>query len=110
MAFKVQEIPFSEFKTMDSDQQIESFTSSICAACDQMFKRYCVEDKIKVKWWTPELTLKRRLVRRLRNKFQRARSRNDDDTELHRTRLRQAERDYKQDRPSEERRVATVCN
>jgi len=63
---------------------------------DRMFERPRKVNLKHVKWWTHELTMKRRSVRTLRKRFQRARAASTDDAAQLRIKYRRSMSEYKQ--------------
>jgi len=61
---------------MNVDSMVTFLNGAIERVNDLSFERSRKVNRKKVKWWTRELNVKRRMTRRLRRRFQRARSSN----------------------------------
>ncbi|KAM8701632.1 hypothetical protein ACLKA7_005239, partial [Drosophila subpalustris] len=68
------QVDLGSFRALSVDEQVVLVNRWMTSANDRMFERHRKVNLKRVKWWTRELTLKRRSVRTLRKRFQRARS------------------------------------
>ena len=90
-----------DFRALTIDDQVSKIDQWMCTVNDALLGR-CRKTRLsKVKWWTPELDMMRRNVRRLRKRFQRARSSNAED-------LPQREADYRVARKTYNDRIVRV--
>lgn len=89
-------VPLHEFRTRSISQQIALIGDWVERVNDTLLARYRRVDRNGVKWWTRDLTVKRRSLRRLRIRFQRARVAGDSDVSQHRDRYRVSLREYKE--------------
>lgn len=71
--------PLTDFRAMTIDDQIAQIDTWMVTVNDTLLGRRREARPGKVKWWTPELDMMRRNVRRLRRYFQRARRSNAED-------------------------------
>ncbi len=92
----VLEIPLSEFEDFGVDEQISRLYDVVWEVNNSVLGKFESFRVRKLKWWTKELTMKRRAVRRLRRKFQRARQSNSDGLSQIRYEFSCVMRDYKQ--------------
>ena len=71
----------NDFKRMNVDQHILMLDGINGTANDDLCRRYHRKSRQRIKRWTLELSRKRRLVRQLRERFQKAREVSAENTE-----------------------------
>lgn len=72
----VDEVPLADFAAMDIDSQVSCLTGILQGVNDQVLGTPRIANRKKLKWWNSELNTKRKEVRRLRRRLQRARRSN----------------------------------
>ena len=79
----VSSIPLQDFASLTSREQVALLEGAVEVVCDNLFDRCQPAQPRKLKWWTLELERKKRLVRSLRKRFQRARRVSSDELPQH---------------------------
>jgi len=90
------QVDLDTFRALSVDEQVACVSRWLTCVNDRMFERTRKVNLRHVKWWTHELTLKRRSVRTLRKRFQRARIASTDDAAQLRIDYRRCMNEYKQ--------------
>lgn len=88
-------VPVDVFRRWTADEQIAFINESVQRVNDNLLQRCRKKTLRRLRWWTRELTLKRREVRRLRKRFQRAKRTDAGDLDEHRSAYRSCLAVYK---------------
>lgn len=92
---KTEDLPLNVFECLGVDDQVSKINEWVTSVNDDMFERYRKVNPKRVKWWSRDLSEKRKCVRRLRKQFQRARANGRENVPQLRVAYQRCMREYK---------------
>ena len=92
---RLESMPLSVFENLSIDVKLDRLNECVWDVNDLLFRRFRKENRKRISWWTSELNEARKLLRRFRKRFQRARACDGNFSEL-RAEFRRKTAEYKQ--------------
>lgn len=79
---KITELPLTEFNNLGIDEQISLLNDCVISSNNECMRKKVIRNSNKIAWWTNEIRMKRREVRRMLKVYKRLKNQTDADIQV----------------------------